>query len=67
MAAQYQTLRTNRVKKLIDNQNVSRALRMWGERVETVSHVIAALHSIRNNTHKEPTLLFVTCKWKLNE
>ena len=37
MAAQYQTLRTNRVKKLIDNQNVSRALRMCGERVETVS------------------------------
>ena len=37
MAAQYQTLRTNRVKKLIDNQNVSSALRMCGERVETVS------------------------------
>lgn len=67
MAAQYQTLRTNNVKKLIDNQNVSRACRMCGERVETVSHVVAALHSIRNNIHKEPTLLFVTCKWQLNE
>ena len=41
MAAQDQVLRTNSVKKFIDNQNVSPACRMFGERVETVSHLVA--------------------------
>ena len=52
MAAQYQTLRTNSVKKLIDNQNVSRALRMCGERVETVSHACSSSTAL---DHKQYT------------
>ena len=40
MAAQDQALRTNSVKRLTGNHNVSAACQMCRERVETVSHLV---------------------------
>ena len=44
MATLNQALRTNRVKKLIDNQNVSSTCRICGERAETLSHLSSRMH-----------------------
>ena len=41
MAAQDQALRTNYIKKRIDKQNVSPMCRQYGEREETISHIVA--------------------------
>ena len=46
MAAQDQALRTNSVKRLIDNHNVSAACRMCGEIVETVSDLVTECTAI---------------------
>ena len=52
MAAQDQALRTNSVKKLIHNHNVSAACRMCGERVETVSHLVTECTAIAPKRYK---------------
>ena len=48
MAAQDQALHT----KLIDNQNVSPACRMCGERVEAVSHLVAECTALAQKQYK---------------
>ncbi|CAH3046938.1 unnamed protein product, partial [Porites lobata] len=53
MAAQDLALRTNSVKKPIDNQNVSPACRiMCREREETVSHLVAECTSLAQKYFK---------------
>lgn len=51
MAAQDRALRANSVMKVVDKQNVSSACRMFGDRVETVSHIAAECIALARNQY----------------
>ena len=59
MTAQDYVLWTNGVKKFIDNQNVSPACRMCGERVETVSRLVAECTALAQKQYKSSGALNV--------
>ena len=69
MAAQDQALRTNSVKKRIDNQNVSPTCRMCGMREETVSHILAECTALAQKQYKlwRHDRVAQVIHWKLSE
>ena len=69
MAAQDQALRTNSVKKRIDNQNVSPTSRMCGMKEETVSHILAECTALAQKQYKlwRHDRVAQVIHWKLNE
>ena len=57
------------VKKLIDNQNVSAACRMCGEREETVSHLVAECIALTQKQYKSwrHDMVAQVIHWDLSE
>ena len=51
-AAQEQALRTNWVRKNTDGQEVSEKCRMWGERDESITHLIAECKKLTQKEYK---------------
>ena len=52
MSAQDQAIRTNTIEKHIDKQNISPECRVYGQREETVSHILTECTALAQKPYK---------------